>query len=79
MPVDFLSDEQVSRYRRFRDEVTVDALTSKRRPAIKLGWAVQWGTARMLGTFLPDTPLKVPSEVVESGLRPFHEPAAAQD
>jgi TnpA family transposase len=78
MPVDFLSDEQVSRYRRFRDEVTVaeleeffrldakarDALTSKRRPAIKLGWAVQWGTARMLGTFLPDTPLKVPGEVI---------------
>ncbi|SEG81635.1 protein of unknown function [Thermomonospora echinospora] len=37
----------------------------KRRPATKLGWAVQWGTVRMLGTFLADTPLKVPAEVVE--------------
>jgi Domain of unknown function (DUF4158) len=68
--VDFLSDEQVARYRRFRPEVSVaeleqffrldsralEALTSKRRPATKLGWALQWGTVRMLGTFLAEDP-----------------------
>jgi hypothetical protein len=51
MPVDFLSDEQVARYRRFRPEMSVaeleqsfrldakalDALAGKRRPATKLG------------------------------------------
>ncbi|MFG1755473.1 DUF4158 domain-containing protein, partial [Streptosporangium sandarakinum] len=26
----------------------------KRRPHNRLGWAVQWGTVRMLGTFLPE-------------------------
>ncbi|MGA5761327.1 hypothetical protein [Nonomuraea bangladeshensis] len=25
-----------------------------------MGWAVQWGTARMLGTFLTEDPLEVP-------------------
>ncbi|MFI7455228.1 DUF4158 domain-containing protein [Nonomuraea sp. NPDC049714] len=33
------------------DRSALDALASKRRPATKLGWAVQWGTVRMLGTF----------------------------
>ncbi|NBE93952.1 DUF4158 domain-containing protein [Nonomuraea sp. KC401] len=61
MPVDFLSDEQVARYRRFRPEVSVaeleqffrldakalQTLAGKRRPATKLGWAVQWGTVRL--------------------------------
>ncbi|GAA3801961.1 hypothetical protein GCM10022226_22230 [Sphaerisporangium flaviroseum] len=79
MPVDFLSDEQVARYRRFRGEVSaaeleqffrldvkaLDVLAGKRRPAAKLGWAVQWGTVRMLGTFLTEGPLDVPSEVLE--------------
>jgi hypothetical protein len=78
MPVDFLSDEQVARYRRFREEVTVAELeqffrldaearavvAEKRRPATKLGWVVQWGTVRMLGTFLADAPLEVPAEVI---------------
>lgn len=63
MPADFLSDEQVERYRRFRGEVTVGGLerffrldakargvADKRRPATKPGWAVQWDTVRMLGT-----------------------------
>jgi hypothetical protein len=79
MPVDFLSDEQVARYRRFRPEVSVaelelffrldaralEALAGKRRPATKLGWAVQWGTVRMFGTFLSDDPVDVPGVVLE--------------
>ncbi|WP_271217556.1 DUF4158 domain-containing protein [Streptosporangium carneum] len=75
MPVDFLSDEQVARYRRFQPEVSVAeleqffrldarALAGKRRPATKLGWAVQWGTVRMLGTFLAEDPLDVPGVVL---------------
>ncbi|MEV0352368.1 DUF4158 domain-containing protein [Nonomuraea sp. NPDC050680] len=35
------------------------------RPPTKLGWAVRWGTVRMLVTFLANTALKVPAEVVE--------------
>lgn len=72
-----MSDEQVARYRRFRDEVTVGGLeqffrldakaravvSDKRRPATMLGWAVQWGTVRILGTFRADTPPRVPAEV----------------
>jgi hypothetical protein len=64
--VEFLSDEQVARCRRFRPEVSVAELeqffrldakapktpAGKRRPATKPGWAVQRGTVRMLGTFL---------------------------
>ncbi|GAA2788985.1 DUF4158 domain-containing protein [Nonomuraea dietziae] len=79
MPVDFLSDEQVARYRRFRLEVSVadleqffrldakalEALAGKRRPATRLGWAVQWGTVWMLGTFLAEDPLDVPMQVLE--------------
>ncbi|MEV5499298.1 DUF4158 domain-containing protein [Nonomuraea fuscirosea] len=30
------------------DRSALDALASKRCPATKLGWAVQWGTVRML-------------------------------
>ena len=79
VPVDFLSDEQVARYGRFAAEpsageleaffrLTVQArelATAKRRPETRLGWAVQWGTVRMLGTFLTDDPLAVPGPVVE--------------
>ncbi|MFJ9675259.1 DUF4158 domain-containing protein [Streptomyces sp. NPDC101221] len=36
----------------------------KRRPATRLGWAVQWGTVRMLGTFLTEDPAAVPASVV---------------
>lgn len=58
MPFEFLSDEQIARYGRFPEEPSaaeleqflrldrsaLDTLASKRRPATKLGWAVQWGT-----------------------------------
>jgi hypothetical protein len=79
VPVDFLSDEQVARYRRFRDEGSVaeleqflhldakalDVPAGKRRPATMLGWAMRRGTVRMLGTFLVDAPLELPAEVME--------------
>ncbi|WP_160150806.1 DUF4158 domain-containing protein [Nonomuraea solani] len=31
----------------------------KRRKHNRLGWSVQWGTVRMLGTFLED-PIEIP-------------------
>ncbi|MBP8532838.1 DUF4158 domain-containing protein [Streptomyces sp. MK37H] len=37
---------------------------AKRRPATRLGWAVWWGTVRMLGTFLIENPTAVPASVV---------------
>ncbi|MGV9779456.1 DUF4158 domain-containing protein [Streptosporangium sp. NPDC003464] len=57
MSFEFLSDEQVACYGCFPEEPSaaeleqffrldrsaLDALASKRRPATKLGWAVQWG------------------------------------
>jgi hypothetical protein len=64
MPVDFLSDEQVARYRRFRPEVSVaeleqffrldakalEALAGKRRPAPKPASAVE-----TIAAFVPTT------------------------
>ncbi|MBB5775882.1 DUF4158 domain-containing protein [Nonomuraea jabiensis] len=78
MPFEFLSGEQVARYGRFPDEpspaeleqffrldrAALDALATKRRPATMLGWAVQWGTVRMLGVFLTEDPLVVPPGAV---------------
>ncbi|MEU2135247.1 DUF4158 domain-containing protein [Streptomyces sp. NPDC018352] len=78
MPVDFLSDDQVSRYGRFAAVPTPGELeqffrldararelaAAKRRDATRLGWAVQWGTVRMLGTFLLDGPAGVPASAV---------------
>ncbi|PRX45336.1 Tn3 transposase DDE domain-containing protein [Nonomuraea fuscirosea] len=91
MPFEFLSDQQIARYGRFPEEPSaaeleqffrldrraLDALASKRRPATKLGWAVQWGTVRLLGVFLTDDPLAVPPDVVafvaeQLGLDPAH-------
>ncbi|MEV8634209.1 DUF4158 domain-containing protein [Streptosporangium sp. NPDC051023] len=46
------------------DHAALDALASKRRPATKLGWVVQWGTVRMLGVFLTEDPLAVPPGAV---------------
>jgi hypothetical protein len=74
MPHEYLSDDQIARYCRFPDELSVadleqcfrltpDALalaSSKRTPATRLGWAVQWGTVRMLGVFQADHPTRVP-------------------
>jgi hypothetical protein len=70
-----LSDVQVARYGRFvdpspgdlerffrMDAATREVALSKRRPQNRLGWAVQWGTVRMLGTFLTEGPTAVPDE-----------------
>ncbi|WP_431981431.1 Tn3 family transposase [Streptomyces qinglanensis] len=78
MPVEYLSVEQEARYGRFATEpspgeleqfVRLDAKAlelarAKRRPATRLGWAVQWGTIRMLGTFLTEDPTAVPASTV---------------
>ncbi|MCX4596498.1 Tn3 family transposase [Streptomyces sp. NBC_01549] len=72
MTVEYLSEDQIGRYGRFAGEPSVQELeeffrldavalekaASKRRAHNRAGWAVQWGTVRMLGTFL-----KVPAEV----------------
>ncbi|MFE2037726.1 DUF4158 domain-containing protein [Streptomyces scopuliridis] len=74
--VECLSDEQVARYGRFAqepspqelegffrlDEAALELAGTKRRPHNRLGWAVKWGTVRMLGTFLSQ-PAKVPPGV----------------
>lgn len=78
MPFEFFSDEHVARYGRFPEEPSVaeleqffrldraalDALADKRLPATRLGWAVQWGTVRMLGVFLTEAPIDVPAGAV---------------
>lgn len=76
MSVEYLSDDQVARYGRFAqepspqeleaffrlDEAALERAGTKRRPHNRLGWSVQWGTVRMLGTFLSQ-PAKVPPGV----------------
>ena len=47
------------------DAVTRELALSKRRPQNRLGWAVQWGTVRMLGTFLTEGRTADPDVVVE--------------
>ncbi|MFI8093791.1 DUF4158 domain-containing protein [Streptomyces sp. NPDC086080] len=78
MPVEYLSAEQEGRYGRFATELSPGELEqffrldtralglarAKRRSATRLGWAVQWGTVRMLGTFLTEDPTAVPASVV---------------
>ncbi|MFI6742761.1 DUF4158 domain-containing protein [Nonomuraea sp. NPDC050451] len=57
-------------------------LDAKARAVVagKLGWVVQWGTVQMLETFLADTPLKVPAEVVEFAAEQVEvDPACAPD
>ena len=70
MPVDFLGDEQVGAYGRFVGSVSEldlerffflddDDLTivgRRRGAANRLGFAVQLGTVRYLGSFLDDPP-----------------------
>jgi hypothetical protein len=78
MPVNFLADEQRSRYGRFNDDPDegqlggffhLDAIARRRAMACRgagnqLGFAEQLGTARFLGTFLPD-PEQSPAVVVQ--------------
>lgn len=78
MSHEWLSGEQADRYGRFVADPTPEELErffflntealelarTKRRRHNRLGWAVQWGTVRMLGTFLED-PLEVPQVVVD--------------
>jgi TnpA family transposase len=73
VPVEFLSDEQAASYGRFEGELSSAELERffflddedrrlverRRSDHTRLGFAVQLGTARFLGTFLAD-PLEVP-------------------
>jgi hypothetical protein len=73
---EWLSGEQVGRYGRFvadptpeelerfffLDEAALAEVRTRRGLHNKLGWSVQWGTVRMLGTFLTDSgPVQVKS------------------
>ncbi|MFD2719765.1 Tn3 family transposase [Hymenobacter monticola] len=90
MPVEFLSDEQAARFGCYADEPSPEQLArffylsaadghllaARRRPANKLGCAVQLCTLRFLGTFLTD-PLRVPTVVVQTLAEQLHLPADA--
>lgn len=85
MPVEFLTDEQASRYGRYQGDPTPEQLTQffflsdadlrliaeRRRPENELGCAVQLGTLRFLGTFLQN-PLDTPFLVVAHLAQQLH-------
>lgn len=79
MPHEYLSDDQVGRYGQFvadptheelerfffLDEEALAEAGTRRGLHNRLGWSVQWGTVRMLGTFLTDSgPVQVPEVVI---------------
>ncbi|GHF58271.1 TnpA family transposase [Deinococcus metalli] len=79
MPVEFLSDEQAARYGQYHQPLTPEQLTRyfylseedhafiarRRRDRNRLGCAVQLGTLRYLGNFLPE-PTRVPDAVAQT-------------
>ena len=79
MAVEFLTDEQAAGYGRFTgepsqaelerffflDDADRDLVGRRRGPHSQLGFAVQLGTVRFLGTFLSSDPLDVPWNVVD--------------
>jgi len=79
MPVSFLSSQQREDYGRYADIPTADELArffhlddadhtlirQKRGVHNRLGFAIQLGTVRYLGTFL-ENPIAVPSPVIQT-------------